>query len=173
MIDAKEEFAIRRVPLRVALSVRELEDFEWVTVRVLEVERLDPARRGIPVWKALRLGRGVLDVVFTQARVCLAHVGHDDGDVLEPAIVAARVDGNRSPARREVLGELNFLAAESHADNAHAKAEHALQLVVFVAGDFLVGDFLERQHVLKERHGAVHVRDGHADALDRFDQRGR
>ena len=45
--------------------------------------------------------------VLAQPRVRAVHVAHDDRDVLEPAIVAARVGRHRPPARRQVLGQLD------------------------------------------------------------------
>ena len=89
VVDAEKQPAFGCLPLRVAFAGGELQDLERMTVGVLEVERLDSARRDVPIREPLRLGRCVLDLVLSEARIGGIHVGDDDRDVLEPAIVAA------------------------------------------------------------------------------------
>ena len=74
-------------------------------------------------------------MVVAQPRVGPIHVADDDRDVLEPAVVAARVGGSRTPARREVFCELDRLGAECEAGRADPQSEHALETFVFVSGD--------------------------------------
>ena len=62
-------------------------------------------------------GRRVLDAVLAQPRVGRVHVADDDRDVLEPAVVAARVGRHRPAARRQVLGQLELLVAEPQPDD--------------------------------------------------------
>src|SRR5512146_1160036 len=105
------------MPFGKPLGRREREDLERVAIRILEVERLDAARTGIPIGQPLWSGGRVLHPVRTQPRVCLVHVAHDDRDVLEPAVLTPRIHGNWTPARREVLRELDLLVAELHAND--------------------------------------------------------
>src|SRR5262249_41989187 len=113
------------MPFRIALAGRKAQDFEEVSIGIAEVERLDAAGAGIPIRQALRLGRGVGDAVCAQMRIRAIHVAYDDGDVLEPAIVAARIRGNRAPLWREVFGQLQALVTEAQTDDAHARTEDA------------------------------------------------
>jgi len=85
--------------------------------------------------------RGVLHPLGAQPGVCAVHVAHDDGHVLEPSVVAPRVGGHRSPARREVLGELEHLVAEPHAHHAHAEPDDALQALPVGTPDLDVDTF--------------------------------
>jgi len=55
--------------------------------------------------------------VLPQPRVGGVHVRHDDRDVLEPAVVAARVRRHRPAARGQELGELDLLAAKPPASS--------------------------------------------------------
>ena len=66
----------------------------------------------------------------------LVHVTDDDGDVLKPAIVTARVYGNRPALGSEILGQFYEFVAELHARNAHARAENSLQPFVFIDRHF-------------------------------------
>ena len=115
--------------------------------------------------------RFMLDSVLPQPRIGLVHVADDDGDVLEPAVVGAHVRGNRAAARDEVLRELDEFIAQPHANNTHAQAEHALQMLVSVAVHFDVRHFLEAQHAREEFRRAVHVGNGEARGIHGGDQR--
>src|SRR5206468_4706304 len=88
VVDAEEEAIARLVPLQIPLAPREPQDLERVAVRILEVERADPARIRVPVWQALRRWRSVLDAMLVKRRICAIHVAHDDRDVLKPPVVA-------------------------------------------------------------------------------------
>src|SRR5271157_337811 len=63
VVDAKEKAAVFRMPPWVPLARRKLEDLQRVTVRVLEVKGANPACLGVPIRKALRRARCILDVV--------------------------------------------------------------------------------------------------------------
>jgi hypothetical protein len=125
VVDAQEEPPVGLLPARVALPLREGDQLEEVSVRVAKVEGLDAGGVRIPVGEALRARRGVLDAIRAQLRVGLRHVGDDDGDVLEPAVVAAAVLRERAPARRQEFVQLERLAAEPHRHHPQARAEHA------------------------------------------------
>ena len=80
----------------------------------------------------------------------LVHVADYDGDVLEPAVVAARVDGNRPALEGEIFGQFYDFVAELQARHAHARPENSLQPLVFVARDFDVRQFFEGQDLGEE-----------------------
>jgi hypothetical protein len=89
MIDAEKQGIARRLPLRVALARRKVKYLEAVAVRIAKIKRGDAARVGIPLRQDLGPRRGELDVLTAQAVEGLVHVADDDGDMLEPCIVAA------------------------------------------------------------------------------------
>src|SRR5439155_22151971 len=93
-------------------------------IRVLEIKRLDPAVIFVPIRQALRARGSMFDLVLPQNGVSAVHVADDDGDVLKPDVVAARVDRNRAPAGSEKLDEFDGFVAEFHAHEAHTRSEH-------------------------------------------------
>ena len=127
-------------------------------IGILEVERPDPARVGVPVGQPLRLGRGALDAVPLQPQMGLVDVVHDDRDVLEPAVVASSVGRQWPAARRDVLDEVDGLAAEPEAGDPGSRA-----LVDHLA----LRDQLERQHLRIEVDRALEAPDRDDDTVDR------
>ena len=97
---------------------------------------------------------GALEMLWIgNARTMLVgalHVAHDDGEVLEPEIVRAAVDGDRLTAGRQVLLQLDALVSELQRRAAHARAEHAGQIVVVAVGDDAFADLLESERLLVE-----------------------
>ena len=91
-------------------------------------------------------------LMAAQLSICLVHVAHDDGDMLEPEVVAARVYGHGPPLWREVFRQVNKLIAQLHAHDAHPRAEDALQPLVFAARRFDVRDFFKRQNLGEKLH---------------------
>ncbi len=95
------------------------------------------------------------------------HVAHDDGDMLEPEVVAVRRHGNRPGVRRrDELRQIDPLLAELHADHPCAHAEETVEPVIFRSVDLHVADGGERQHVAVKGDGSVHVRHGETDGRD-------
>ena len=88
-------------------------------VWVLEVKRLDTPCVLVPVWKTLRAGRRVFDIILSKDLVGAIHITDDDGDMLEPKIVAPRVNGNGPTAWSEELDEFDGLQAQSHPDHSN------------------------------------------------------
>ena len=86
----------------------------------------------------------MFDFVLAQPLIGLIHVGHDDGDVLKPAIVAAGVHRHRSSFGREILRELDRLASELHPNDSRADPEQPLQPLVIEPRHLDIGSFLER-----------------------------
>src|SRR5437762_1668787 len=171
VVDAEEQPAGRSLPLGVALPGRELQDLQHMAVRVLEVEGADAAGLGVPVGQALRLGRDVLGAMLSQAPVRPVDVAHDDRDVLERAVVAARVRRDRPATRRQVFRQLDRLLAQPETDDAHAEPEDALEALVVLARHLDVRDGLEPEDVGEEAYRAVHVRYGDPHGVDRPDER--
>jgi hypothetical protein len=97
------------------------------------------------------------------------HVGRDDRDVLEPRIVAARVDGDRPAPGRQDLHQLDELVAKPHADDPHAQAEQAHEVLVGLARHLDVRDLLEGEDVLVEVERAVRIADGDGHRIDGAD----
>src|SRR5262249_28333037 len=147
VIDTKEEAIARPVPLRISFDFREPQDLERVAVRVLKVERSDPARVHVPIWEALWRRRRVLDTMLSKARVCTIDVTHNDRDVLKPAIVTPGVDRNRPSTRCEVFLQLDGFPAESQPHDTHTKPEDPLEALIGLAQYLDVGDLFEPQDV--------------------------
>jgi hypothetical protein len=85
----------------------------------------------------------VPNFVSAQLLIGFVHIADYDGDVLEPAVVGARVDGNRPALGGEIFGQFYDFAAELQARHAHAGAENSLQPLVFAARDFNVANSFE------------------------------
>src|SRR5262249_27398593 len=107
--------------------------------------------------------------VVTQPPVGAIYVLDDDGDMLEPTVVAARVRRDRPPARREVLDQLERLVTEAQPDDPHPESEHTLQSLPRVAGRLEIRHRLQAEHVAVEGERAIHVRHGHTDGVHSCD----
>ena len=98
-----------------------------------------------------------------QASGRAVHVAHDDGDVLEPAVVALHC-GRRAARMIEVLPELDPLAAKRERDDPDPPGGDAGQLVPLLAADRRVTDRAEGQQFLVEAAGPVDVGNGQRHA---------
>src|SRR5207247_7697813 len=112
-----------------------------------------------------------LGAMRSPAPVRPVDVAHDDRDVLERAVVAARVRGDRPATRRQVFRQLDRLLAQPETDDAHAEPEDALEALVVLARHLDVRDGLEPEDVGEEAYRAVHVRYGDPHGVDRPDER--
>src|SRR5262249_48438955 len=117
MIDTKNE-RVRASPFRRPFAWRKPQDLQHVPIRVLEVEGTNPAGLWVPIRQPLWARRNVDDAGALQPRIRTVHVADDDRDMLEPAVLAARVGGNRPSAGREEFQELNALVAQPHLHDA-------------------------------------------------------
>src|SRR4029434_570522 len=133
MIHTQKKTAVGLLPLRVPFTRWKVDELQVVAVRILEVESLDAGRRLIPVGNPLRPGGSVRYFMHAQLLVGLVHVADDNGDVLEPLIVAARVRGDWSASGHKISGEFDELIAQTHAHDSHPLPEDALKPFVFVA----------------------------------------
>jgi hypothetical protein len=68
-----------------------------VPVRVFEIEGLDTCGVFVPVRQSLRGCRSLPNPVLSEPGIRLLHIVGDDGDVLEPAVIAARTTGTGLP----------------------------------------------------------------------------
>src|SRR5690242_326183 len=109
-----------------------MKDFNRMSVGVLEVEGFDAPRVLVPVGQPLRARGGVLDIVLSQNRVRSIHVADNDGEVLKPKVVAARIDGNGAATRSKKLHELDRFVAEAHSHDAGARTEKAKEMLQVV-----------------------------------------
>jgi len=92
--------------------------------------------------------------VLAQPAVGAVHIAHDNGDVLEPSVVAAGIDRRRPAPRREEFGQFDVLFTEPDPRRPHPETEYA--------GKALVG---------VERDGTIEIRDRQSDRVDSFDKR--
>src|SRR6266581_4886233 len=75
------------LPLWIAFTGREPDDFEDMVFRVSEVKRLDACRAFVPRRQRLRSSRNMLHLVQAQLLVSFVHVVDDDCDMLKPMVV--------------------------------------------------------------------------------------
>src|SRR5689334_17748121 len=108
VVDTEKQFVFL-LPLLIALACGKLQNLEPVLVRIAKVESLDAARILVPIRRPLWTSRSMFDFVLAQQSVSFVHVAGDDGDVLKPMIVAARIDRNRAAFWCQVLGQLDEL----------------------------------------------------------------
>src|SRR5215469_637895 len=120
MVNTEKQPTVARVPFGCPLACGKLQHLKIVTIRVTEIKSLDSAGVRVPVWKALRATRCVFHVEAAQACVGCRHIAHDDRDVLKPAVVAARVERDRSAAWRQELLQFQVLITETHAYRSDA-----------------------------------------------------
>src|SRR5271165_3182375 len=99
------------MPLGIALVRRKFEYLHRMAIRVFEVKGFDASGVLVPVGKSLWAGGGVLHVVLPKDGIRTVHVTNDDGDVLKPQIVAARIHRDGSPPWSEKLREFDGLIA--------------------------------------------------------------
>ena len=99
----------------------------------------------------------MLYLVLAQQGVSLVHVADNDCNVLEPAIVAARVNRKRPSPGSEELDELNVLIPQAQPHSSQPQTENAQETLVFLSRDFAVGDLFESQHARVEVDSLVHV----------------
>src|ERR1051325_8435307 len=170
MVDAEEEIGPGHFPAGIALTFREPEQFEIMTIRVAELDGFDTSCSNVRYWNRLGAWRDLPDMVLPQLRPSHVHVADDDGDVLEPEIVTVGGHGNRPHIRRrQKLDQLKLLLTKLHPDHSRPHTEDSPELIVFRPIDFHIADWFEGQHIRIERDGAVHIRHCHPDGLNRQD----
>src|SRR5215469_12402614 len=138
------------MPFAVPFSFWKRQDFDGMFVWVLEVKRLNSPGIFVPVGQALRSRRSELDSVLEQNLIGAVHIADNNGDVLKPEIIAARIRGNRPASRSEKLRQLNRLITEFHFNQSHSRPKHAEEVFHFITRDFAVRDLLECQHARVE-----------------------
>ena len=99
VVDAEEE-AVLRLPARVALAGRELEDLEVMAVGILEVKGLDAAGVRVSGRQGLRPLEAWGDIVLAQAAIDGVHPAGDQRHMLKPEIVAAAAGRDWAGNRR-------------------------------------------------------------------------
>ena len=102
----------------------ELENLQWMLVGILKVKRPDPAGILVPIGQPLRGGRSVFDFILPQPLVGLIHIADDDGDVLEPEVVAAGINRHGAALGSKVLDQLDALVSQFQPYHPHAQTKH-------------------------------------------------
>jgi hypothetical protein len=164
VVDAEEE-RVLGLPARLALAGGELQHLEEVAVGIAEVERLDAGGPDVPCRQTLRARGRMSHAVLPESRVGVFHVRGDDGDVLKPAVVAAGIHGIGPPTRRQVLRELDALAAQSQSGDACAGPEQAVQQFEPTSRELggRAGFDLEAEYVDEEAGRSHQIGDGRSD----------
>src|SRR5262249_42736327 len=121
VIDTQKQRTYGMLPFRIAFAFGELQNLQVMAIRIPEVKSLDTASILVPLRQALRTGRRMLNLVLAEQAVSLLHVTYDDGNVLEPAIIAARIDWKRPAAWRKIFRQLQEFLTQFHSDDVHAE----------------------------------------------------
>src|SRR5215470_9843385 len=108
---------------------------------------------------------------ITQAVVGATHVAYDNGDVLKPAIIAARVGRNGPALPPRELHEVDVFVAEPHSYHPHGRRRCIFQTQEIGIVHGLIGNLFERQHLGIELERPVRIRDGYLDRANTLNQR--
>src|SRR5262249_3013140 len=127
MIYAEEQLVRGGMPLRLPFVGREVDELQRVAVGIPEVEGFDAGGIDIPLEKARRAGGDLLAMRIPQPRVRALHVASDNGDVLKPAVIAARVGGNRAASRPWELHKVDVFTPEPHPHHPYARSRCTFQ----------------------------------------------
>src|SRR5215831_13135823 len=111
VINPEKKVAGGLMPFRGAFVRRELQNFKWMPVRVLEIKRPNTGSRSDVLWESLWSSRCVRHLILAQPCISAVHVTCYDGDVLKRAVVAAGIGWHKVPFRRQILGELDELGS--------------------------------------------------------------
>src|SRR5262249_42194192 len=145
VIYSQKQLAARNAPLWISLVWRKPQHFERMAVRIAEIERANSAGVLVPCRQELRAGRRMLHLVLAQPLVGAIHISHDDGDVLEPSVVAASIDWRGPSSRREELREFDVLFTEAHPRRPRPKTKHAGKALVVLTVHLGFRDLLKIQ----------------------------
>src|SRR5882724_12686003 len=126
MVDPQKK-TLSLVPFGVSFVGRKRKNLYRMAVGVFKVERLDAGRVFIPIRQALRAGGGVAYMVPAQLGVGLIHVAYDDRKMLEPSVVAVRIQRDGAPFRGQELPEFNVLFSQLQSRDPCAHAEDAVE----------------------------------------------
>ncbi len=121
------------MPAGMALVGWKLEQFQRVAQRVGELHRFNPGRAFIPSGQGLNRAGNRLGIALQRPRIATVQVMGDHADVLEPAIVAARIGRNWCHQRRSAirsrspvpLPQLQLLAAQAEDGSRNPKLRGA------------------------------------------------
>src|SRR5271166_5083863 len=166
VIDPEKQAVIVAMPFRISLALWKLEDFNRVLIRILKVKSLDPTGIFVPIGQALRSRGGVFNLVLPKDLIRAIHVAYDDGDMLEPKIVASGIDRNRTSSRREKLDKFDRFIAKLHPDHPHARPKHPEEMLDVVTSQLRVRYFLECEDVRIEVQRSVHITHRDEDSAD-------
>src|SRR5690349_17327273 len=108
----------------------------------------------------------MLHLVFAEPLVSAVHIADDDGNVLKPSIVAARIGGRGPSSRGQELRQLDVLLTEAHSGRPRVKAEYTGEVLIALAIHFRLRDFLKVEHGRIKVDGAIEVGYGQANRID-------
>src|SRR5215813_14876156 len=158
VVNSQTEIVAGAMPFGQSLTFRKGENFQKVIIGITEVESFNAGGIAVPCRQRLWTAAGMLHAVLTQPGIGRIHIARNDGDVLKPAIVAARIGGHRSAFRRQKFGEFDLFLAQAKPGHADAQPENAFQVLISLSGEFFVGNGDEVQHPRIEIKRALHVR---------------
>src|SRR5215813_2601685 len=112
----------------------------------------------------------MLHFVFAQPLVGAIHIADDDGNVLEPSVIATGIGRRRSASWCEELGQLDVLFAESHPRNPHPQTKHTREVLVTLAVYFRFRHLLKIEYVRVEVDRTIEIRDSQANRVNSLHQ---
>src|SRR5271166_825721 len=166
VIDPEKQAVVAAMPFRISLALWKFEDFDRVLIRVLKVKGLDPTGIFVPIGQALWSRGGMFNLVLPKDLIRAIHVAYDDGDMLEPKIVASGIDRNRTSTRREKLDKFDRFIAKLHPNHPHACTKHPEEMFDVVASQLRVRYLHECEDVRIEVQRSVHITHRDEDSAD-------
>src|SRR6516165_10261823 len=100
------------MPAWIALSGWELDKFQRVVVRIMEVESLYSRGVLVPLRQHLGSSGDLPNLVLLQAVASGNHVRDDDRDMLKPRVVASRISRNGTSVGRAIFDQLDAFQAQ-------------------------------------------------------------
>ena len=117
-----------------------------------------PAALGIVLGRSCGAVEACRTLNCAQAGIGPVHVAHDDGDVLEPAVVAPGVGRSGPTRRREILSELEQLVTQAGAAPPGAGLRARPRELSYSGPDDLgVRRLGEVEHLGVEVHRAINI----------------
>ena len=120
MIDTQKQFVGFSMPFGIAFSGWKVEYLKIVLIGIPEVKRPNTGCSLIPIGNPLGTGGGMLNLVIPQPSVSTVHITHDNGDMLKPAVVTARIPGYGATFGGQIFGQLDNFAPQLDTHDAHA-----------------------------------------------------
>src|SRR6266436_5602244 len=108
----------------------------------------------------------MLNFELAKSGVGLVHIADNDGNVLEPAVIALGVDRNRTTAWRKELHQFDMFVSQRQAYHPQAQTKNPIEVLIGVARNFALDFLMKGEYARIEVDRALQVRDRNADRVN-------